>query len=246
MSINKPTISADLVVSDINIEIVRKDIKNLHLAVYPPDGHVRVAVPQKTTDDNVRLAVISRLAWIRKQQTNLAKQPRQSEREFVSGESHYFWGRRYLLEVIERRGKHELILKNNKKITLFVNPNTSKAGRELVLNEWYRQQLKIRVPELLDKWQPKVGKEASAWGIKKMKTKWGSCNIAAKRIWLNLELAKKSPECLEYILVHELVHLHERCHNDRFRTKLSKVLPQWRLYKDILKSEPLGHEDWKY
>jgi len=246
MSISKPTTSADLVVSDINIEIVRKDIKNLHLAVYPPDGHVRVAVPQKTTDDNVRLAVVSRLAWIRKQQESLAKQPRQSEREFVSGESHYFWGKRYLLEVIERRGKHEFVLKNNKKMRLTVNPNTSKTNRELVMNEWYRQQLKIRIPELLEKWQPKVGKQVNTWGVKKMKTKWGSCNIYAKRIWINLELAKKSPECLEYILVHELVHLHERCHNDRFRAKMGKVMPQWKLYKNILKSEPLGYEDWKY
>ena len=167
MSISKPTTSADLVVSDINIEIVRKDIKNLHLAVYPPDGHVRVAVPQKTTDDNVRLAVVSRLAWIRKQQASLAKQPRQTEREFVSGESHYFWGKRYLLEVVERSGKHEFVLKNNKKMRLTVNPNTSQANRELVMNEWYRQQLKIRIPELLEKWQPKVGKQVNTWGVKK-------------------------------------------------------------------------------
>ena len=160
-SFSETEVSSLVTVSDIQVEIVRKDIKNLHLAVYPPDGHVRVAAPQKTTDDNVRLAVVSRLAWIRKQQASLAKQPRQSEREFVSGESHYFWGKRYLLEVIERHGKHELIIKNNKKMKLFINPKTSKANRELVMNEWYRQQLKARIPELLKKWQPKVGKTVS-------------------------------------------------------------------------------------
>ena len=129
---------------------------------------------------------------------------------------------------------------------LLVSPNTTKENRALVLNNWYRQQLKKIIPDLLEKWQPIVGKEVKSWGVKKMKTKWGSCNIAERRIWINLELAKKSPECLEYILVHELVHLYERQHNDNFRYLMDKFLPQWLQSRDTLKSEPLAYEDWDY
>lgn len=242
MSINNQIIT----VSDIPVEIVRKDIKNLHLGVYPPEGCVRISVPNHMTDENVRLAVVSRLSWIKKQQEEFRKQPRQSEREYVSGESHFVEGRRYLLDVAVRSAKHELILKSNAKMVLHVRPNTSKENRALVVANWYRQRLKNRIPKLLDKWQPIVGKQVNDWRVKKMKTKWGSCNIAAKRIWINLELAKKSPECLEYILVHELVHLHERHHNENFKSLMDRFLPNWRLSRDILKSEPLAHEDWAY
>lgn len=235
-----------IIVSDIPIEIVRKNIKNIHLGVYPPEGHVRIAVPNHITDDNIRLAVVSRLSWIKKRQEEFQKQPRQTEREYVSGESHYFQGKRYILEVVELYGKHSLSLKGNAKMLLQVSPGTSKENRALVVNDWYRQQLKIIIPELLTKWHPIVGKEVSSWGIKKMKTKWGSCNIAERRIWLNLELAKKSPECLEYILVHEFVHLHERHHNDNFRKLMDQFMPRWRQSRDLLKSEPLAHEDWGY
>lgn len=235
-----------ITVAEIDVEIIRKNIKNLHLAVYPPEGHVRIAVPNNITEDNVRLAIVSRLAWIKRQQLNLLNQPRQSEREFVSGESHYFRGQRYLLEVIERHGKHEVKIKNNSKILLYVNPGTSRVNREIAVNQFYRSELKRTLPNILDKWEPIVGKKANFWGIKKMKTKWGSCNISQKRIWLNLELAKKTPECLEYIVVHELVHLLERHHNNRFKSLMDGAMPQWRLYRDILKSEPLAHEDWKY
>ncbi len=148
--------------------------------------------------------------------------------------------------VVERSGRHSVILKNNTKIVLYVSPNTSKENRALVVNNWYRQQLKKAVPVLLDKWQAIIGKQVDDWRVKKMKTKWGSCNIAAKRIWINLELAKKSPECLEYILVHELVHLHERHHNEKFMRLMDKFLPNWRLTRDVLKSEPLAHQDWKF
>ncbi len=240
------SISNQIIISDIPVEVVRKDIKNLHLGVYPPEGNVRISVPNHITDDNIRLAVVSKLSWIKKQQEEFRKQPRQSEREYVSGESHYVQGRRYMLEVIEKSGKHALELKNNAKILLYVNPSTSKDNRALVVNNWYRQKLKITIPELLDKWQPIIGKYADDWRVKKMKTKWGSCNIAAKRIWINLELAKKPPECLEYILVHELVHFHERHHNENFMRLMDKFLPNWRFSRDILKSEPLAHENWEY
>jgi predicted metal-dependent hydrolase len=242
MSINNHTIT----ISDIPVEIVRKNIKNLHLGVYPPEGSVRISVPTHITDENVRLAIVSRLSWIKKRQDEFKKQPRQTEREYVSGESHYFEGRRYLLEVIERQARHELVLKSNAKMELFVKPKTSKDNKALVVTNWYRQQLKMKIPLLLEKWQPIIGKQANDWRVKKMKTKWGSCNIGEKRIWINLELAKKSPECLEYILVHELVHLHERHHNENFMRLMDKFLPNWRLSRDILKSEPLAHEDWGY
>jgi len=237
---------SEIIVRDIHVEVVRKEIKNLHLAVYPPEGHVRVAVPFHVNDDRVRLAVISKLAWIKKQQADFKKQPRQSEREMLTGESHYFLGKRYLLEVVEGPGKHRIELKGTRKLLLFVRPGTSLANRQLVLNEWYRDQLKQRVPDLLNKWQDKIGVKTNDWGIKKMKTKWGSCNIMAKRIWLNLELAKKPQECLEYILVHELVHLLERNHNERFRVHMDHFMPNWRTYKEMLNSSPLGHEAWRY
>ena len=240
------TSSPFITVADISVEVVRKDIKNLHLGVYPPNGKVRVAVPQHITDDNIRLAVVSRLSWIKKQQEEFIKQPRQTEREYVSGESHYYQGRRYVLNVIETHGKHSLTLTNNAKMTLQISPNTSIDNRALVVNNWYREKLKSTIPQLLDKWQPVVGKQANSWGVKKMKTKWGSCNIVEKRIWINLELAKKSPECLEYILVHELVHLHERRHNDNFRKLMDKFLPQWRKSRDTLKRELLAYENWGY
>ena len=233
-------------VSGIPVQVMRKSIKNLHLSVCPPDGHVRLAVPLHMTDDNVRLAVVTRLSWIKKQQANFQAQPRQSEREIVTGESHYVFGKRYRLEVIERRGRHEVIIKNNSTLQLFVNPSTSTQNRALVLTEWYRQQLKARIPDLLTHWEPLVGRQVSDWGIKKMKTKWGSCNISQRRIWLNLELAKKPIECLEYVLVHELVHLLERHHSDRFKTYMDKYLPQWQRYRDILKHEPLRNDNWVY
>ncbi len=242
MSTNNHTIT----VSGIEVHIVRKKIKNLHLAIFPPDGHVRVSVPLHVTDDNIRLAVISKLSWIKKQQANFKAQPRQSQREMLSGESHYFFGRRYRIEVVERRGKHEVILKPNSKIQLFVNPNTKPANREKVLIEWYRSELKKLVPVLIQKWEPIIGVKVNAWGVKKMKTKWGSCNIFNKRIWLNLDLAKKPYECLEYIIVHEMVHLLERHHNDNFRSYMDQFMPPWRSYQDLLKKYPLAHEEWEY
>ena len=235
-----------ITVNNIEVQIIRKPIKNLHLGVYPPNGRVRVAAPTHVTDENARLAVISKLGWIKKQQAHFQSQPRQSQREMVSGESQYVWGKRYLLEVAERPGKHSLVIKNNKKLLLTVNPNTTRANRELVLNEWYRTVLKERIPDLIAKWEPIMGVTVAGWGVRKMKTKWGSCNIEARRIWLNLELAKKPVKCLEYILVHEMVHLLERRHNDQFRTHMDRFMPQWRWHQDMLNQSPLAHEDWEY
>lgn len=233
-----------ITVSGIDVQIVRKDIKNLHLGVYPPDGRVRVAVPQHVTDDNIRLAVVSKLSWIRKQQKDFEDQPRQSEREYISGECHYVFGKRCRLELIERDGKPAVQQLQSGKLKLFVRPNTSIEIKEKILNAWYREQLKSVIPVMLERWQPIVGKTADDWGVKKMKTKWGSCNIEQRRIWLNLELAKKPPECLEYILVHELIHLHERHHNERFRALMDQFIPYWRTSRKTLNTSPLAHEDW--
>jgi predicted metal-dependent hydrolase len=231
-------------VSGVTVEIVRKHIKHLHLGVYPPHGRVRAAVPLRLDDDAVRLAVIGRLRWIRRQQHHFEAQARQGQREMITGESHYVEGRRYRLHVIEHNGPAAVSLPNNTIMELRVRPGTSREQREAVLQRWYRQRLRERIPPLITKWEPEIGVNVAAWGIKKMKTRWGSCNIEAQRIWLNLELAKKPVACLEYILVHEMVHLLERHHNERFQQFMDRLLPQWRLHREELNRSPLAHEDW--
>jgi len=233
-------------VSGLQVEVVRKAIKNLHLGVYPPAGRVRVAVPMRVDDEAVRLAVIAKLGWIRRQQARFAEQPRQSQREMVSGESHYFQGQRYRLRVIEDNAPPRVRRKGNATLELYVRSNSDAPRREVLLNEWYRRELKALSPNLIAKWEPVIGVQVAEWGIKRMKTRWGTCNADARRIWLNLELAKKPPQCLEYILVHEMVHLLERHHNDRFKTLMDRVIPQWRLYREELNRAPLAHEDWHY
>ncbi len=228
------------------IEVVRKDIKNLHVGVYPPNGRVRVAAPLRLDDDAVRLAVISRLGWIRRKQAEFEQQDRQSQREFVTGESHYFEGRRYRIDVTERDGPPTVRLLNNTTMALSVRPGADRDKREAVLHRWYRRQLRDRLPALLAKWEPKVGVQIAEVRIRKMKTCWGTCNRDARRIWLNLELAKKPASCLEYIVVHEMVHLIERHHNDRFRDLMDRLIPQWRLHRDELNRAPLAHVDWRY
>jgi hypothetical protein len=233
-------------VSGIAVEVVRKDIKNLHLGVYPPLGRVRVAAPLVVSDEAVRLAVIDKLGWIKRQRAQFAKQPRQSEREMVNGESHYFLGRRYRLRVHEQEGRPRVALRGIAAMDMFVRPGATVGKREDVLLEWHRTSLRSVIAELLIEWQPKLCVQTANWGIKKMKTKWGSCNVGARRIWLNLELAKKPIQCLEYILVHELVHLLERNHTERFTALMDQHLPDWRTRRVVLNSSPLGHERWGY
>lgn len=233
-------------VRGIPVEIVRKDIKNLHLGVYPPKGRVRVAAPLRLDDEAVRLAVISRLRWIRRQQNGFEEQDRQSEREMVTGESHYFLGRRYRLDVLASDGPAGVRLRSNRIMELRARPETGRDKREELLHRWYRGWLRRQIPQLIEKWAPRAGVSLAEWRIKKMKTRWGSCSIEARRVWLNLELAKKPPSCLEYILVHEMVHLLERHHTDRFRELMDQLMPQWRLYRDELNRAPLAHEDWQY
>lgn len=240
------TTKHSLEISGISVEVVRKKIKNFHLAVYPPDGRVRVAAPLHLNDDAIRLAVISRLGWIRKQQQQFEMQERQSQREMVSGESHYFFGKRYRLSVIVDQGPAKISLLNNTMMELRVRPGTNQAQRQELIYRWYRQQLRERIPALITKWEPKLGVNVNEWGIKRMKTRWGSCNIGAKRIWLNLELAKKPILCLEYVLVHEMIHLLERHHNERFKGFMDLHMPQWHLYRDELNAAPLAYENWDY
>ena len=240
------TDSHNITVSGLSVEVVRKNIKNLHLGVYPPLGRVRVAAPLAVSDDAVRLAVVGKLGWIKRQRAKFQAQPRQSQRRMVSGESHYFMGQRYRLRVVEGSTPMRVALRGKAALDLFVRPETSTERREELLQAFYRAELKSLIPVLLDKWQPILGVEAYAWGIKKMKTKWGTCNIAARRIWLNLELAKKPIQCLEYILVHELLHLIERHHNDRFRGLMDQHLPQWQARRDELNSSLLADERWDH
>lgn len=235
-----------LSVRGVSVEVIRKAIKNLHLGVYPPHGRVRVASPLHLDDEAVRLAIVSRLGWIRRKQAEFQRQERLSRREFVSGESHYFAGRRYRLNVTERSGRPAVRLLNNTMMALRLPPGADRQAREAVLNRWYRRKLRERLPGLLATWEPKVGVQVNEVRIRKMKTLWGSCNVDARRVWLNLELAKKPVSCLAYVLVHEMVHLIERRHNDRFYELMSRFMPQWQLHRDELNRAPLAHTNWKY
>ncbi len=233
-------------VRGLQVEIDRKDIKNLHIGVYPPNGRVRAATPLHLDDEAVRLAVVSRLSWIKKQQESFKYQERQSKREMITGESHYFKGKRYRLDVVESDGKQGVKLINNKTMQIKVQPGTDRDKRLALLQKWYRQQLRNVINELRPIWEQKMEMEIAELKIKIMKTKWGSCNIEDQRIWLNLELAKKPVSCTEYILVHEMIHFFERHHTERFRQLMEYYLPDWRLRKDELNASPLAHEEWRY
>ncbi len=227
------------------VDVVHKDIKNLHIGVYPPNGRVRVAAPLRLDDDAVRMAVISRLGWIGRQKAKFQQQGRQSQREFATGESHYFEGRRYRLDVTERDGPPVVHLLNKSTMAICVRPGAERNIREAVLDRWYRRHLRDRLPGLVAKWEPEVGVRVNEVRIRKMKTRWGTCNPVARRIWLNLELAKKPPPCLDYVVVHEMVHLIERRHNVRFWKLMDRFMPLWRYHRDELNRAPLAHADWR-
>lgn len=232
--------------ANIEIDVIRKDIKNIHLAVYPPHGAIKLSAPNKTDEEVLRLFAISKLGWIKKNVKNFKEQARETKRDYVSGESHYFKGKRYLLNVKHHNGYNKVEISGANKIELWVKPNATVDEKAQVMKEWYRKQLKNQIPQLLKKWEKVIGVTSNDWGVKQMRTKWGACNVDDKRIWLNLELAKKPKICLEYILVHELVHLHERNHNTRFISLMNKFMPKWRLHRDELNSLPIVHNDWGY
>lgn len=227
------------------IEVELKDIKNIHLSVYPPMGRVRISAPERMNLDTIRVFAISKLKWIKKQQEAFNKQDRETPREYLTRESHYFLGERFLLKVTEMDATPKIILKR-KEIQMIVRPNTTQEKKREILDEWYREELKRIIPRMIKTWEKIIGVESNEYGIKKMRTKWGTCNHNAKRIWLNLELAKKPLECIEYIVVHELLHLLEPTHNDRFIALLDEHMPKWKFYRDELNRLPFSHVDWKF
>ena len=230
---------------DIGVDVVLKEIKNIHLSVYPPSGRVRISAPSGMKIDTIRLYAISRLGWIKKQQLKLRAQDRETPREYLDRESHYLWGKRYLLKIVEREAPPFVDLQHST-IVLLVRPDSSEERKQVVLDEWYRKQLKVAIPDLIALWEKRVGVGVQEFGIKKMKTRWGTCNPEARRIWVNLELAKKPRVCLEYIVVHEMVHLLEHHHNDRFVLLMDNVMPNWRSVRDDLNRLPVKHEEWIY
>lgn len=239
--------SAFIKIGELDIHLTRKDIKNLHISVMPPDGQVRVSAPDTMTDTAIRMAVIHRIPWIRRQQAAFAKQERQSTREMVNGETHYLWGKRYRLEVIELDDlKSQTVKLKSGKLILTVNKGLSDEVKIKLLSEYYRGRLKARAPDLIDKWSKKTDVTINSWQIQKMKTKWGSCNVEEGNIRLNLDLAKKPLPCLEYIILHELLHFKERQHNDRFKALLDIYMPDWRSRRDLLNQMPLNQENWKH
>lgn len=235
-----------ITISNISIDVIYKDIKNMHLAVYPPTGRVRIAAPLNVNDESVRLFAISKLGWIKRHQRKFQKQERETPREYRERESHYFQGKRYLLRIRETQGAGYVVLKGKTYLDLHVKANATLEYKRSVLNEWYRSELKELIPEFVKKWERKMDVKVNEWGIKQMKTKWGSCNIEARRIWLNLELAKKPEHCLEYIIVHEMVHLFERHHNEQFLALMDHYLPNWKYLKEELNKIPVRHADWSY
>ena len=230
---------------NIIIEVELKDIKNIHLSVYPPNGAVKISAPERMDLDTIRVFALSKLQWIKKQQKKFNEQERETKREYLTKESHYYNGKRYLLKVIERNAKPEVVLKHSK-IELYIRPHSTLGKRYEIINEWYRSELKKIVPELMKKWETTIGVKSNEYKIRKMRTKWGSCNTQTKTIMLNLELAKKPVECLEFIIVHELVHLLERSHNKQFVKYMNIFMPKWKFYKDELNRLPFSYLDWKY
>jgi predicted metal-dependent hydrolase len=235
-----------LQIQELDIEVNYKKIKNLHIGVYPPHGKVRISAALHMDENSIRLSVIPRLKWIRNQIQKFKLQERQSKREMISGESHYFEGRRYRLQVITENGRPGVKILKNSFIQIKVPKNSTREEKEKVLENWYRNEMRKRISPLLEKWENKIGIKVNSVYIKKMKTLWGSCNSEEKRIWLNLELMKKPPQCLEYILVHEMIHFLERHHNDRFYALMDQFLPNWRSLKAELNRSPLSHAEWNY
>jgi predicted metal-dependent hydrolase len=230
---------------EIAVDVVKKDIKNIHLSVYPPAGRVSISAPLRMDIDTIRVFAITKLAWIKSQQKKLREQDRESPREYLDRESHFVWGKRYLLKVEERDAAPEIALKHSKMI-LRIRPETSQEKKQEIIESWYREQLRESVPALCGKWAKLMGVNVNRYYVQKMKTKWGSCSPHRNSIRLNTDLARKPPECLEYIVVHEMVHLLEPTHNGRFIALMDRFMPKWRFYKDQLNRLPVRHEDWGY
>ena len=230
---------------EIVVDVVQKDIKNVHLSVYPPTGHVRISAPSHMSMDTIRVFAISKLDWIRKQQAKLQAQDRETPRDFLDRESHYVWGKRYLLNVIERDQAPSLTLKGNKMV-LQIRPQTDGSKRQEIIENWYREQLKAEVPALIARWEPLMDVTVDRFYVQRMKTRWGSCNPKNRSIRLNTDLARKPRECLEYLVVHEMAHLLEPTHSARFIALMDQFMPNWRHRRDQLNQLPVRHEKWLY
>ena len=230
---------------DIPVDVIRKDIKNVHLSVHPPTGRVRISAPERMRLDTIRVFAIAKLGWIKQQQRKLREQERETPREYLNRESHYVWGKRYLLKVFEQDAPPRVELRPS---TLIIQnrPGSDRGNKETTLYRWYRDQIKEAAPVLIEKWERVMRVEVEDFFVQRMKTKWGSCNQQSKTIRLNSELAKKPRECLEYIVVHEMVHLMERTHNNRFLILMDRFMPRWETYRDELNRLPVRHEEWIY
>jgi predicted metal-dependent hydrolase len=217
--------SNQIAIEELTVHLVRKSIRNMHLRVYPPDGRIQVSAPMRLSEKTIRRFVLSKIDWVRRMQAQFTHQPQ----HFITGEHHPFMGQHYSLNVIEHDAAPKVILTDT--LTLYTRPNSTTGQRQLILENWYRQQLRLLVPPLIEKWEGPMGVRCNDWGIRKMRTRWGTCNITDRRIWIGLELAKRPHHCLEYIVVHELTHLLERLHNARFWGYMDRFLPDWRAHR---------------
>ena len=234
-----------IVVAGIHVAVTRKNIKNVHLSVYPPNGVVRMSAPLRMSDETLRVFLVAKVGWIRSQQKKLQEAQRETPREYIDRESHYLWGSRLLLKVKEEVLPANLEVKS-RQLILRIRPGSTLESRESVVHAWYRDQVRSAAEPVIAKWEKKLNVSANSLFVQKMKTKWGSCNTAKKNIRLNTELGKKPKECLEYIVVHELVHLLEPSHNAKFQELMDTHLPNWRALRSQLNASPLAHSDWKY
>lgn len=237
--------TSQIKLGDITVDVVRKDIKNIHLSVNPPAGKVRISAPSRMGLDTIRVFAVSKLGWIKQQQRKLQEQERETLRDYVDRESHFIWGKRYLLKIVEVEEPPTVEIKHSQ-LLVQVRPGSDRLKKQAVLEEWFRQLLKQAIQPLVEKWEPILGVKVERFFVRRMKTKWGSCNHVAGTIRLNTELAKKPKKCLEYIVVHEMVHLLEPTHNPRFVDLMDQFLPQWRSYREELNRLPVRHEEWEY
>lgn len=234
-----------ITLGSIKIEVELKDIKNLHLSVYPPNGYVRIAAPCKLDLDSIRIYALSKLDWIKKQQAKFIEQERETEREYLNRETHLFKGERYLLRISENNKTNSVNIEYD---ALVVYLKGEKEGKNIqtIIDLWYRQELKKTADTLIQKWEKIIGVKINDFSIRKMKTRWGSCDTKTGKIRLNIELIKKPVDCIEYIIVHEIIHLFERTHNQNFNAYMNKYLPQWKEIRAELNKLPLGTQVWKY
>lgn len=230
---------------EISVDVARKNIKNIHLSVNPPDGKVRISAPVWLDQESIRLFAISKLDWIKKEQRKMRRQERETPREYLERESHYLWGRRYLMKIVEAETAPSVEINHNAMV-LTVRPGASQPKRREVVDEWYRARLREKAEPLILEWEPRLGVKVNRLFIQRMKTRWGSCNPDRGYVRLNTHIAKKPVQCLEYLVVHEMLHILEPTHNANFTAMLEKHIPQWEHLRRLLNRLPVSHEDWKY